>query len=487
MTDQTAGDGTPPDPHTRRMSRPAQVLHRIGRMAPTRSAAPGTPAPPGPHAPSRPRRTAVWALLCLASILGLLAILSIWINDQLLSNSASTQTSTAVVQDAAVRRALSVYLVDQIYANVDVSAQIEQRLPSQLKPLAAPAAAAIEGPAAQVVEVLLARPRVQALLVTAATTAHEQLIDVLENNVGHGITTDHGVVQVNLGQALREVGTDLGLPASAINALPPDTGLITVMHSDQLSLAQTGVRAIRILSAWLVVLDLAILALALYIADGMRRATLWRIGWAFVVVGLIVIAVRDLVGDYVISGLTTSQYEVPAQHVWTISTSTLGELGWAAILSGVLIVLAAVLAGPTRPATALRRWSAPVLNNRPGVTWTIAGIVYLLIVLWGGTYPLRTTFGILAFAALLAAGVYLLRRQTQREFPDATSGHGLHAAWSAALVDVRSRVPSRKAVTGWRMGKHHSAGEELARLADLHERGALTDEEFARAKAQILP
>jgi hypothetical protein len=423
----------------------------------------------------------------LASLAGLLANLAIWINDELLSNSSSTQTSTALVQDAAVRRALSVYLVDQLYANVNVSSEIEQRLPSQLKPLAVPAAAALQGPAAQGVDLLLARPRVQGLFVAAATTAHEQLINVLENKLGHGVTTGNGTVQVNLGQMLKEVGTDLGLPASAVNKLPANTGVITVMHSNQLSLAQTGVRAIRILSLWLIVLVLAMFALALYLADGIRRKTLWSIGWAFVVVGLVVFVARRLVGDYVVGGLTTSEYAVPAEHVWVIGTSTLGDLGWATVFYGALIVIASILAGPTRPATALRRWTAPVLNNRPGITWTIVGVAYILVVLWGGTYALRTPIGILLLGALLAAGVYVLRRQTQREFPDATAGPELRAALSTAVGDVRAWASSPKTATWWRIGRHRSTAEELARLAALHDSGAITDEEFARAKAHILP
>jgi len=443
--------------------------------------------PDGPTNLSGRRRAAVWALIVLASLAGLLAIVAIWINRQLLSDSASTQTSTALVQDATVRRALSGYVVDELYANVDVSAQVEQRLPSQLKPLAAPAAAALRDPAVQAVNFLLARPSVQALFVASASNAHAQLIDVLENKTGVGVTTGNGVVQVNLGQLVRQVGTDVGLPSSALDKLPPNTGLITVMRSNQLGLAQTGVRAIRILSVWLIVLVLAMFGLALYLAEGIRRQTLRNIGWAFVIVGLIVFLARRLTGDYVIGGLTTSTYQVPAQHIWVIGTSTLGDLGWATVLYGVLAVLGATLAGPTRAATAVRRWVAPVLNERPGIAWTAVAVAYLLVVLWGPTYALRTPWGILILGALLAAGVYALRRQTQREFPDATAGRDLRATLLTGVSRVRSWASSPKSAPGWRIGHHRSTTEELAHLAALHESGALTDEEFARAKAHVLP
>ena len=252
----------------------------------------------------------------------------------------------------------------------------------------------------------------------SATDAHRQLINVLEDRTGLGVTTGNGTVQVNLGQLIRQVGTELGLPASAVSKLPPNAGVITVMRSDQLGLAQTGVRAIRILSVWLLVLVLALFGLAVYLAEGVRRQTLRNIGWAFVVVGLIVFVARRLTGDYVIGGLTTSTYQTPAQHIWVIGTSTLGEIGWATVLYGVLIVLGAGLAGPTRAATAVRAWIAPVVNQRPGIAWAGVAVAFLLVVLWGGTYALRTPLGIIILGGLLAAGFYAFRRQTQREFPN---------------------------------------------------------------------
>jgi hypothetical protein len=452
------------------------------------------PAPPSAAAAPRGggilsnlRRTASLYLVILASLIGLVAIFAIWINRQLLSTSASTQTSTALIHDSAVRSALSGYLVDQLYANVDVAGEIKQRLPSQLKPFASPTAAALRDPAVQGVEFLLARPHVQAVFAASAATADEQLINVLEDKTGLGVTTGNGTVQVNLGQLVTEVGADLGIPDSALSKLPPNTGVVTVMHSDQLGLAQTAVRAIRILSFWLIFVVLALFGLALYLAEGRRRETVRTIGWAFVIVGLIVFVARRLVGDYVVGDLTTSAYQVPAEHVWTIATSTLGEIGWATVLYGALIVVGAAFAGPTRVATAGRRRIAPILNNRPGIAWTTVAIAYIIIVLWGATYALRTATGILVLGGLLAAGVYAFRRQTLREFPDTTAGPALRAELSSAVGQIRSMAASRKPSSGWRIGRHRSTAEELAHLAALHETGALTDEEFARAKAHILP
>jgi hypothetical protein len=69
--------------------------------------------------------------------------------------------------------------------------------------------------------------------------------------------------------------------------------------------------------------------------------------------------------------------------------------------------------------TSLRRWMAPMINEKPGVAYGIAGAIFLLALLWGGTHALRVWWGILLLGGLLALGVWALRRQTLEEFPSA--------------------------------------------------------------------
>ena len=79
----------------------------------------------------------VWVLLVGASLIAVVSILTVWVNRQLLDDSSWRKASADLLQDPKVRDALSVYLVDQLYTNVDVGGQLEQKLPSQVKPLAA--------------------------------------------------------------------------------------------------------------------------------------------------------------------------------------------------------------------------------------------------------------------------------------------------------------------------------------------------------------
>ena len=304
---------------------------------------------------SRGRRIAIWSLISLASLLAIVAILATWVNRQILDNGSFEQTSTRLVRDPAIQSALSTYLVNEAYDNVDIPAAIAERLPPNLKPLAAPLAAAVRQPATSAVNRLLNRPRVQSLFVNATTGTHKQLVAVVEDKTGAATSTANGNVTLDLGALVQQIGPSLGLPAAALDRVPPNTGVITVMRSDQLGLVQNGVKAVRIVSTWFVVLILALFAAAIYLAAGARRETLRTVGWAFVFVGLLVLAVRRFAGSYTVDALAAPAYRDAVNHAWLISSSILGEVGRAIVLYGLVAVLGAILAGPSRVAVATRQ------------------------------------------------------------------------------------------------------------------------------------
>ena len=137
-------------------------------------------------------------------------------------------------------------------------------------------------------------------------------------------------------------------------------------------------------------------------------------------------------------------------------------IGMIVLLYGVIATLGAVFAGPSSIATRLRRALAPTLNERPGIVWGTVGFIYLLAIWWGGTHALRVWWGILLLAGLIALGVVALRRQTLQEFPS-----GAHAEPAPAGAP--------------------STTDELARLQEMHEAGAINDEEFVERAKKIAP
>jgi hypothetical protein len=386
------------------------------------------------------RRAVIWALIVGASLIAIASVLTTWVHRQMLDEQSWKDASAELIEDPAVRDAVSVYLVNQLYDNVDVAAALDDRLPADLKPLAGTLAGALRQPATDAVDRLLDTTRIQQLWVDASSLAQQKLVNVLENKTGHGISTGNGVVTLDLSALVSELGAELGLSQSALDRIPPDAGVITVMRSDQLAAAQAGVQALRVLSTALLVLVLALYALAVYLARGERRRTLRNVGWAIVVVGIVVLVARRLTGRYAVEALTSPTSHEAGERTWLIGSSILAQIGWAAILYGAVVVLGTILAGPTAPATSVRRWIAPVLDARAGIAWAVVGGAYLLLVLWGPTHALRVLWGIVLLGALLAAGVLALRRETMREFPDAAGIPGAGAEPSPAVAGAASEA-----------------------------------------------
>jgi hypothetical protein len=368
-----------------------------------------------------------------------------------------------VIQDPQVQTALGDFTVNQLYENIDVTQALQQHLPPALKPLAPQLAGALQGPAARAVTLLLQRPRVQSAFIGASSVAHQKLVAVLEDKTCCGISTGNGVVTLNAHELVMEVGTQLGLSSDVLAKLPNKVGTITLLKSDQLSAAQTGVKTIHVLSIWLLIGVLVLYGIAIYIARGARRATLRNAGLGLALVGLITLVIRRLLGNYLTDALSSPGYQPATHRLYLIGTSILGQIGQAAVLYGVIAVLGAVFAGPSRPAVWLRQRLAPTLNDRQGIVWGAVGFVYVLLVLWGGTHALREWWGILLLGGLIALGVVVLRRQTLTEFPSGATAEPVPIpATEAPSADDRVA--------------------QLARLAELHQTGAISDDEFERAK-----
>jgi hypothetical protein len=371
-------------------------------------------APPLP----RWRRITVWVLIVLAGLIGLVSALTVWANRQALETDRWVATSSRLLEDDEIRGALSLYLVDQLYTDVDVAAELRGALPDEVKPLAAPIAGGLRELSVRAADSLLSRPGVQTLWREANRRAHEAFLAIVEDK-GQFLRTSEGDVVLDLRPLVEQLADRIGLTEAQVEQrLGPDAGRIVIMESDQLGTVQTAVELIRKLSIWLAIAILVLFALAVYLAEGRRRETLRAVGITFVVVGALLLVVRRVAGDWIVDTLASSEpVRAPASNAWLIGTDLLAGIAWTAIAYGVIVILAAWVAGPTRWAVSLRQRLAPSLRDRPGLVYAIVGLLYLLVVAWGPTPAFRQPWSILIFAALTGLGVEALRRLTIREFP----------------------------------------------------------------------
>src|SRR4051812_41912536 len=66
------------------------------------------------------RRWVPWVLIVLAAVIGHVASLNVWVKRQALSTDNWTNASGRLLENGEIRNAISVYVVDQLYQNVDV-------------------------------------------------------------------------------------------------------------------------------------------------------------------------------------------------------------------------------------------------------------------------------------------------------------------------------------------------------------------------------
>ncbi len=481
------------------------------------------------------RRRTVKGLIVLGTLLAFLSVFAIWTERQALDTSEWVNTSGRLIQNPTIRTAVGEYLVEQLYENVDVEKELEDVLPSGVKELAGPAAGGLRQVAGTGAEKVLETGTAQSLWETANRTAHEQLLAVLENKK-EAVSTANGEVKLNLGSLLTNLAGQIGLAQDLAEKLPPDAGQITILKSNQLKTAQDTVVAIKGLALLLSILTFLVFGLAIYLTQGGRWVTVLFSGVGLVVAGLLVLVLRHVAGGVVVDQLVKQQNVKPAaEAAWSIGTSLMISIATTVIIVGVFFAAAGWLASPTGSARGTRRIFAPALSRYlPYCYGGLAAILGIYLLSASGV-GLRTFLTVVVLGIMAAFGLHELSKQTAEEFPGLTFGEifaptrkRISSAVSDAnlgeraskiklpevrrpggmsLPDVRrpggqrgdrdrgrdadgepmaeSGVPDAEPPTQV-MNDEDARLARLERLGTLHEKGILSDAEFAAEKARLL-
>ena len=437
-----------------------------------------------------------FAIFCLVlgSILLFHSTLATYVERQLLNNSQWTETSTELLQNPDVRGQVSLYVVDQIYANVDVPAELKKALPKQLAPLSGVLAGGLRNVADKGVDALLAQPQIQTIWGDASSATHQTLVDFLEGNTG-ALNAQNGRVTLDLRTVANKVGENFGIN-DLQSKLPPQAANLQLADSQQLKSAQAAVKYLKGTALILSIVTLLLFILYLVLADDRRRATM-TLGIAFIIVGLVTLIVRSVTGTSLVGSLVTDPSVTPAaSSAWSIITGLLRDQAWALVFYGAIAILGSLLAGPSKIAKRCRKAVAPWALSR-AVSWIAFAVVILLLIAWAPVEGFRYPWSCLLIVIAAGIGFEFLRRQIAREFPKAKPPD-----WGAIRKRTGKRFTELKKSVGRKTSRsgakrHHFGSrraqrdldarmDEIERLQKLRKSGAITAKEFTAAKKQLL-
>jgi hypothetical protein len=370
----------------------------------------------------RLRRSIVGVLVALSCLLVVLSVTVVWAHRTVLNTDVFVGTVSPILHDGSVDQAIANRSTNQLYVALDVKHRIEEALPHRVAFVAGPIAQASQQVVSSQISKVIGSDRFQQFWTQMLTTTHEQVVAVLRGHNTVLLSTSHGYIVLNtvplINKALGQVSglassltghhvtlptiTSAELPQQAIDklshalgvTLPSDFGQVTLVKSDQLSLAQRGVNAFDRLTILLPILTLVLIVLALWLSIG-RRRTLLQLA---VGVALLTILVRRLV--IYEQGALSKKAEDPqvAHHV-------LGELlhglyvstAWILWVSLAVVVISLVT-GPYRWATSGRSY---VRRGWDAVAWHLHGEGGRATLDWIAAHAAVLQFAVAVVAAIV--------------------------------------------------------------------------------------
>jgi hypothetical protein len=447
-----------------------------------------TQAAPSPRRQTRGRSAAMWIVLVVAGLLLFLSAFAVWINRVALNTEVFTSTNSQLLDNDKIRAAVASRAVEELFANVDVQAEIEQQLPADYQGLSGAATAGLRQASYQIVDRALKEPIFQDLFKLTLEQSHATLVEVLEGG-GDRVSTDDGVVTLELRPIIIEAADRIGLGQQAADNLPANAGSVVVLRSDELGTAQDAFQLLKTLAWVLPLLTLVVFGLAVWLA-GERRRAVRGIGITLVLVGLLGLIAANLTRNYVVNSLVAREDDrQAADNAWNILTDLMRGSFRVMVVVGILFLIAAWLAGPGRRAVGVRSWLAPLLQNRVWA-YVLLGVVGLLLLVRSEVMDVSRLIVVAVLVALGAVWIELARRQTIAEFPDAQGTAFFSDTWERLSTWWDEQRAANKAAVPPAAAPAPSAVADvsgrLASLAELHRTGELTADEYAAAKARVL-
>ena len=376
--------------------------------------------------PSRHRGRAITSivLIVIASLLLPLAGMTVWVRNMVMDTSRYVDTMAPLASDPAVQEAVSVRVSNELVSALDVAKRAKAALPERAQFLAAPIAAGAQQLVQTATLKILESDQFDKIWRFANDRAHDQVVSALTGRKGKAVTTADGKVVLNLGPMAQAVAARLanlgvGVPKN-LDVTRLNVKFVLIDSAD-LASVQDYAKLLDKLAWVLPVLTLLLFGLAILIAPRRRKAVLHTGVGVTIAMAVSVIGYGFARTTYLDNLPSTVQSHAAAAAVFDTVTRYV-ERGFRTLLAiGLLVWLAAWLAGPSRPAEAVRRqWNRAagrvgadevgpvnrwVAANVMGLRIGLVAVLLVLLLAW--TRP--TGLVVLGFALVALIGLAVIQ------------------------------------------------------------------------------
>ncbi|MFD7668719.1 hypothetical protein [Streptomyces sp. NPDC059788] len=330
------------------------------------------------------RRIVAAVVIALVAVLAVTSVVGVWGARTALDTDRWVATVGALPEDPAVDAAVSAYLADEIFDQLDVEKRLSDALPPRASFVAAPVTGAVHDYVRDSVSKLLATEQFQDLWRSANRFAHTRITAVLEGR-SEGVRVQGDTVTLNLLPLVNNLltaledrlptlfGKRLDLPTLSSGEVPPklhdriekalgvslpaDFAQITLYNRQELGQLQQAVLLFKRVLVGLLIAVPLLLGLALWISPNPRR-TLLQLGLWLVITVTALSAVLRAVRDQLLGQVPSGVYRDGMRSaLWTIFT-TLRERGDQLLWLGIVLAVLAYLVGPGRLPVGLRHHTA---------------------------------------------------------------------------------------------------------------------------------
>ncbi len=300
------------------------------------------------------------ALVVVGSLLLPVAVATTWIRTQVLSTDDYVETVAPLAKDPAIQESVAAAIADYVRDEFDLQQTVSDALPDQAQSLS-PIIAAGAVQVVRTVALEVVKSQVFAdLWADANRIGHSVAIEVLTGRDEGVVRTDSGQIYIPIGEMVTTVADQAGdqFGVDIVSQLPDDVSeaRFVVAESDALADAQDLLEFLDRI-AWLsVVLSLAFLVAAFFVAPSRSRGAVWvgvGVVTSMFVMRLVYAWGRNVYRD----GVSDSGGDVEAATAFFDIVARFLRQGIRVVfVAGVVLLILGWLTGPGARANRARDW-----------------------------------------------------------------------------------------------------------------------------------